>query len=123
MTRFLLFFIIGFMVTQQLNAVEISDINLLNAEELPGKKFSVDVMVRKRMSKSELQSAARALDFLISAIQRRHGDRRYPRIFITWYLPGMKIGAGAWATTHFEPKLTVNIMDWMLEYNPTTLKE
>jgi hypothetical protein len=34
----------------------------------------------------------------------------YARIFITHYLPGMEPGAGAWATTHFNPSLKVAIL-------------
>ena len=29
-------------------------------------------------------------------------ETRYHRTFIEYYLPGMKYGAGAWATTHFK---------------------
>lgn len=100
------------------------DLQLLNPQNLPGHKFSVDVVVSRRLSEKDLRAAARALETQICAIQRnRRKSCRYPRIFLTWYLPGMEIGAGAWATTHFEPTLTINIMEWMLEYNPTTLRE
>ena len=29
---------------------------------------------------------------------------------MTYYLPGMKVGAGAWATTHFNPELKVDVL-------------
>lgn len=34
----------------------------------------------------------------------------YVRTFIEYYLPGMKINAGAWATSHFDPDLEVIIV-------------
>jgi hypothetical protein len=34
----------------------------------------------------------------------------YQRTFIGYYLPGMEVGAGSWATTHFNPNLEVEIL-------------
>lgn len=35
---------------------------------------------------------------------------KYERMFITYYLPGMTPGSGAWASSHFNPNLEVKIL-------------
>ncbi|REG86732.1 hypothetical protein DFP81_101297 [Marinomonas pollencensis] len=45
-------------------------------------------------------------------------ERKHDRSFITFYLPGMEVGAGAYATAHHNPKLKVNIMKFMLMQYP-----
>jgi hypothetical protein len=48
---------------------------------------------------------------LALAIKLKSQDsRRYDRTFIAYYLPDMEIGAGAWATTHCNPDLTVRVL-------------
>ena len=37
-------------------------------------------------------------------------SRHYERTFIVYYLPGMPVGGGGWATTHFDPALEVRIL-------------
>ncbi|MGD9713528.1 MAG: hypothetical protein AB7V46_15900 [Thermomicrobiales bacterium] len=46
-----------------------------------------------------------------------HGSEsgQYERTFITYLLPGMVDGAGAWATTHFNPDLEVRIVGFTVE--------
>ena len=39
----------------------------------------------------------------------RSQNENYERLFINYYLPEMKIGSFAWATTHFDPTLEINI--------------
>jgi hypothetical protein len=46
----------------------------------------------------------------LAIMLRRDGRRHFERLFITYYLPGMRVGAGAWATTHFNPDLKVRIL-------------
>ena len=36
--------------------------------------------------------------------------RTYERTFIAYYVPDMQVGAGAWATTHFNPNLKIRIL-------------
>jgi len=45
--------------------------------------------------------------------------RNYERIFICYYLPDMKVGSGAWATTHFNPELEVKIIGLTAEQENT----
>ena len=42
-------------------------------------------------------------------IKRREAEE-CERVFIVHYLPGMKVNAGAWATSHFTPNLEVRIL-------------
>ena len=39
----------------------------------------------------------------------------FERTFIAYFLPGMVDGCGAWATTHFNPKLEVRVVGFTLE--------
>ena len=42
-------------------------------------------------------------------------SKKYLRTFIGYYLPGMEAGAGAWATTHFDPNLEIWILGLTME--------
>lgn len=84
---------------------------LLNTENIGSERVSVDAEASRKFTKLELISAARVIYKTAKGI-------RFKYFFITWYLPGMEIDAGAWATTNFNPDLRVTIMDWMLEFNP-----
>ena len=65
-------------------------------------KRSVDVRLDRKVSKEVLRSLA---------IELRNADKgEYQRTFIVYYLPGMTVGAGGWATTHFNPELEVRIL-------------
>jgi hypothetical protein len=64
----------------------------------PREKRSVDVRINRELSKDELGRLAVAL---------RDEDPHYERTFITFYLPGMEVGSGGWATAHFNPDLKV----------------
>jgi len=65
-------------------------------------KASLDVRLAERVSKKKLTEIANEL----------HGfaDNKQPRLFIVYYLPDMQIDAGGWATSHFNPNLTVKIL-------------
>jgi len=50
------------------------------------------------------------------ALKLRQGEPiKYDRIFICYLLPGMTPGAGAWATSHFNPNLEVKIWGTTIE--------
>ena len=84
---------------------------VLSVDTAGFQKMSLDIEASRRLDESELRSLARE-------IYKNVRGYEYGQFFMTWYLPGMIPGSGAWATTHFTPRLTVKIMDWMLEYNP-----
>lgn len=65
-------------------------------------KRSVNVRLDKKVSVEELRNIA----LTIKGMEKND----YERTFITYYLPDMEIGSGAWATSHFNPELKVNIL-------------
>ena len=45
------------------------------------------------------------------AMELKSSDRKkYERTFMLYYLPGMEVDAGGWASTHFNPDLEVIIL-------------
>lgn len=100
-------------MTHSLLATDAATYEVLSAETAGIEKLSVDVVISRPIEKQELSRTART-------IYKALKGPRFKRIFVTWYLPGMEVGAGAWATTHFNPFLKITIMTWMLEHNPPT---
>ena len=41
-------------------------------------------------------------------------EKNHERSFVVFYLPGMEVGAGAFATAHHNPKMEVKILTFML---------
>lgn len=70
-------------------------------------KRSLDVRLNKKVSEKTL----RAIAFKLKA----QDPKNYERTFICYYLPDMKIDAGAWATTHFDPDIEVRILGLTVE--------
>jgi len=58
------------------------------------------------LNKKISEDALRVIAFKLKA----QDPRSYERTFICYYIPGMEVGAGAWATTHFNPNLKVKIL-------------
>ena len=75
--------------------------SVLATSTIPGIKRSLDVRLNKKVPEDVLRRIAQKL--------KSDGSREYDRTFITYYLPGMKVGAGAWATSHFDPALRIQI--------------
>ena len=82
---------------------------------LPGIKRSLDIRLSRKVSEDVLRTIALEL--------RRRDDREYERTLICHYLPGMTVGAGAWATTHFNRDLEVRILGATVEQEERMLKE
>jgi len=70
-------------------------------------KLSIDIKLEQKVSKDFLQKLALKL--------RQDEPIKYDRIFICYLLPGMTPGAGAWATSHFNPNLKVEILGTTIE--------
>jgi len=70
-------------------------------------KLSIDIRLEQKVSKDFLQKLALKL--------RQDEPIKYDRIFICYLLPGMTPGAGAWATSHFNPNLKVEILGTTIE--------
>ena len=74
----------------------------INSSTMGRFKRSLDIRLNKRVSEGSLRAIAlklKALDW-----------RTYDKTYIAYYLPGMVVNAGAWATTHFSPNLEVRIL-------------
>lgn len=76
--------------------------SVVNSDIVPGEKRGLEVRINKRVSKEVLRAIAQEL--------KSRGSGKHERTFIDYYLPDMEIGAGAWATTHFEPDVNVRIL-------------
>lgn len=75
---------------------------VINTSARPGIKRTIDV----RLKRKELEGTLR----VIANKLKSQDARKYDRTFISYYLPGMEVGSGAWATTHFDPDLEVRIL-------------
>lgn len=78
----------------------LSEIENVNSE-LNINKCNIEIELKEKRSKEELTIIANKL----------HETRMsYDKLWIFYYLPGMNVGSGAWATTHFTPDLQVDIL-------------
>jgi len=80
------------------------DVNysVIHSKVVSGIRKTIDVRLNKKVSESTLRAIA---------LELKSGDSRpYDRTFIVYYLPEMPVGAGGWATTHFDPGLDVRIL-------------
>lgn len=76
--------------------------SIIDSSTVPGIKRSLDVRLNRKVSEHTLRAIAVKL--------KAQDSRAYDRTFMTYYLPGMAVGAGAWATTHSNPDLEVEIL-------------
>ncbi|HEX8324035.1 MAG TPA: hypothetical protein VF595_08975 [Tepidisphaeraceae bacterium] len=83
----------------------------MKTDAVPGIKRSVDVRLNKAVSEDVLRSIALKLKSEETGI--------YQRTFIFYYLPDMTPRSGAWATTHFNPELKVEIQGFTPEQAAT----
>ncbi len=70
-------------------------------------KGSIDIRLGEKVTKEFLHKLALEL--------RETESRKYDRLFITYYLPGMTPGSGAWAISHFDPNLKIKILGTTIE--------
>ena len=75
---------------------------IIDSDVMPVFKRSLVVRLNKKVSERTLRALALKL--------KSQDSRNYARTFIVYILPDMKVGAGAWATTHFDPDLEVRIL-------------
>ncbi|QUN05100.1 hypothetical protein KDN34_12870 [Shewanella yunxiaonensis] len=90
------------MVRVQAATVEGATYTIISDNGFRDVKRSVDVRLDKKVSAEVLKTIALKL--------KNSELKKYERTFIAYYLPDMKVGAGAWATTHFDPELEVKIL-------------
>ena len=77
-------------------------------------KRSLDVRLRQPVPENTLRTIALEL--------KSQASQNYDRTFICYYLPGMVVDTGAWATTHFNPNLEVRILGLSVEQEQTLRK-
>jgi hypothetical protein len=80
---------------------------IINEEKMENIKTSIDVRLESEANKEIITKIANKL--------RKDGRRNYQRVFINYYLPGMEVGNGAWALSHFNPNLEVQILGFTKE--------
>ena len=81
--------------------------SIINSDIIPSIKRSLDIRLNKKVSEKTLRAIALKL--------KGQDFRNYERTFIVYLLPGMAVGAGCWATTHFNPDLDVKILGLTIE--------
>lgn len=64
-------------------------------------KDTLEIEINHKTSKENIAKIANSL---------RATRKQYDRLWIFYYLPKMKHGSGAWATSHFTPRLEVQIL-------------
>ena len=73
-----------------------NDMEIINKQiDENASKVSIDIRLKQKVDKEQLKEIA-------SYLKDTETERYYEKVFLTYYLPGMKINAGAWATSHFE---------------------
>ena len=75
---------------------------IIDKNIVPGIKRSLDIRLNRKVSKDVLEAIAVKL--------KSSDPNNYERTFIGYYLPGMTVDAGYWATTHFNPNLEVRVL-------------
>lgn len=83
-------------------SIETVDYSIISDTNFQDVKRSVDVRLKNKVS----------IDTLGEIAKQIHSDQKkdFYRTFITYYLQGMEVGSGAWATSHFNPELEVKIL-------------
>ena len=75
---------------------------IIKDQKKPNIKRSVDVRINQRVTVERLKSIAMAI--------KETDYNSYERTFILYYLSGQVINSGAWASSHFNPKLEIKIV-------------
>jgi hypothetical protein len=92
---------------------EIVTHKILKKEELGKVKLSIDVQVP--LVNGRLPNEKELGDLSMYLVKK---EKKHDRSFISFYLPGMKAGSGAYATAHHNPTMKINIMKFMLYEYP-----
>ncbi len=88
--------------------------SVIDSDIISGAKLSLDVRLSRKATEKELAQIAREL--------KDGTPGSYSRTFILHYLPGMDLGAIAWATTHYSPSLKVKIQGLSIEQEQALAK-
>lgn len=88
---------------------------ILRASRIPKIKCSLDIRLNRKVSEDVLRAIAMKL--------RSQEGEGYERMFIAYYLPSMEVGSGAWATSHFNPTLKIEILGLATEQEKSLMNE
>ena len=87
--------------------------HILERSETGTIKVALDVEVPLVSGRLPTEEELGALSRHLVSLERDHD-----RSFVLFYLPGMKVGSGAYATAHHNPELEVKVLDFMLAQYP-----
>jgi hypothetical protein len=88
---------------------------VIEKNDLGTVKGTIIIGLEKKVAKDFLHKMALNL--------KESQSKKYDRLFIEYYLPGMKPGSGAWATSHFNPNLEVRILGTTIEEEKALMGE
>jgi len=75
---------------------------IINEKSFLNVKTSLDIRLKEKVDKSTLREIAYEL---------YNNRKNFERVFIVYYLPGMEVDKGGWATSHFNPNLKIEILE------------
>lgn len=79
---------------EQIAAIELPAYRILHEEKLADIKLSLDMELAKPVDEATLRA-------LGEKVYKDNKGSSYKNVFIMWYLPHYKVGAGAWGITNF----------------------
>lgn len=101
----------GCQAAETIEDIEASEpiIEIRKGHTMPGIKNAYDVILDRRITEAEIEDFAHRI---------LRASPLAERTFIAYSLRGMELGNGAWATSHFNPDLRVDIMELFTGNNP-----
>lgn len=78
------------------------DYEIIGEDTYQNDRRSLDVRLNRKVDEDVLRTLAHRL--------RSQASRSFERTFVVYYLPGMEVDAGGWATSHFDPELDVEVL-------------
>ena len=109
MKRYIPVSLLLFLFAVAFAADELIPYAILNESELGSTKLSLDIevpLIEERLPTAEELGA-------VSQHLLKQSSK-HDRTFVSFYLPGMEVGAGAYATAHHDPEMEVKIQKFML---------
>lgn len=91
---------------EQEGSAALIEFRVESLEPMGSAKANINVRLAKDATQEELMSVAKSL-------RKEHG--RYQNLFIFYFLPGQSASDMAWATSHYNPALTVRILGSTVE--------
>jgi hypothetical protein len=105
----ILLLVLGLFVPLFVSAEHFQDVNykIIEKNNLGTVKGNIIIGLEKKVTKEFLLKLALNL--------KESQPRKYEKLFIEYYLPGMTPGSGAWATSNFNPTLEAKILGTTIE--------